>query len=159
MWDLVPDMEGLLENASFQNINVTSYVLPIGTWPKDPTLKEIGKYFRAQMVDSAIEGYTLALFTRYGKWTPMEVQVLLAHLRRELKSNKMHIYSQLYVIQEQSETISAYILQFLFHRAEAALIACTDPDSVPDHQAGLHHTPSFPRKNPLHATLPRSPRV
>lgn len=94
MWDLVPDMPGLLQGASFENVQYTPYALPIGTWPKDPTLKEIGKWFRVQLADSAIEGYSLALFTRYGDWKPSEVQVLLAQVRKELNSNKMHLYSQ-----------------------------------------------------------------
>lgn len=94
-WDLKPHVQGFLEEASFQNIQATPYPLPIGTWPKDPNLKEIGKFFRVQLVDGAIEGYTLALFTRFGNWKPSEVQVLLAQIRKELNSNKMHLYSQL----------------------------------------------------------------
>ncbi|KAJ5621830.1 S-adenosyl-L-methionine-dependent methyltransferase [Penicillium herquei] len=93
MWDLVPEMRELLEDAGFENVEYTPYALPIGTWPKDTKLKEIGKFFRAQLVDSAVEGYTLALFTRFGDYKPSECQVLLAQVRNELNSNKMHLYS------------------------------------------------------------------
>ncbi|KAJ5698049.1 hypothetical protein N7462_000054 [Penicillium macrosclerotiorum] len=94
VWDIAPELPGLLEGAAFKDINVAEYPCPIGTWPKDPKLKEIGRYFRAQMVQSAVEGYSLALFTRFGGWKPIEVQVLLAHLRGELKTNKMHVYTK-----------------------------------------------------------------
>jgi len=90
-------MQTLLEDSSFQNIAIADNKIPIGTWAKDPKMKEIGRFFRAQMVDDAVESYSLALFTRFGSWKPIEVQVLLAHVRSELKSNKMHVYSYLSV--------------------------------------------------------------
>lgn len=74
---------------------MAQYICPIGTWPKDPKLKEMGRYFRAQMVEVAMESYSLALFTRFGGWKPVEVQVLLAHLRAEFQSNKVHAYTHL----------------------------------------------------------------
>jgi hypothetical protein len=40
-----------------------------------------------------MENYTMALFTRNG-WQPIEVQVLLAHVRKEVLSNKMHTYTK-----------------------------------------------------------------
>lgn len=89
-------MRGFLERESFQDIDYISPIIPIGSWPKDQRLKEMGRYIRYQLVDTAAESYTMALFTRYGDWSPEEVQVLLAHLRRELLSNTMHIYTFLY---------------------------------------------------------------
>ncbi|KAJ5580328.1 S-adenosyl-L-methionine-dependent methyltransferase [Penicillium hispanicum] len=99
-WDITPELPRILQEASFEKIHTTEYLLPVGTWPKDPKLKEIGRYFRAQMVDGAIESYSLALFTRYSEWRPLEVQILLAQVCSELKSNRMHVYSKLYVIQQ-----------------------------------------------------------
>jgi hypothetical protein len=93
----MPEMQKMLEDLSFQDIVVTNNKIPVGTWAKDPKMKEIGRCFRAQMVDDAVESYSLALFTRFGNWKPIEVQVLLAHVRSELKSNKMHVYSYLSV--------------------------------------------------------------
>ncbi|KAJ5088598.1 S-adenosyl-L-methionine-dependent methyltransferase [Penicillium angulare] len=93
LWDIVPYMHGFLEKAQFEGIKFARNPIPIGRWPKEPRMKEIGRYIRAQLVDSAAESYTLAPFTRFGGWSHEEVQVLLAHLRRELLSNTMHIYS------------------------------------------------------------------
>ncbi|KAJ5224958.1 S-adenosyl-L-methionine-dependent methyltransferase [Penicillium chermesinum] len=93
LWDTVPRMRGFLESAEFKNVEYASPIIPIGTWPRDPRLKEMGRYIRYQLVDTAAESYTMALFTRFGNWSSEEVQVLLAHLRRELLSNAMHVYT------------------------------------------------------------------
>lgn len=95
VWDITPQLPDLLREASFENIDMVQYVCPVGTWPKDLKLKEMGRYFRAQMIEGAMESYSLALFTRFGDWKPVEVQVLLSHLRAELQSNKIHAYTHL----------------------------------------------------------------
>ncbi|KAJ5180949.1 hypothetical protein N7492_004159 [Penicillium capsulatum] len=93
VWDISPDMPRMVKDAMFENVDYSERFVPIGTWPKDPKLKEIGRFFRAEMADGAVESYSLAVFTRFGGWTTLEVQVLLAHLRAELRSNKMHVYT------------------------------------------------------------------
>ncbi|KAF5864000.1 hypothetical protein ETB97_008935 [Aspergillus alliaceus] len=93
VFDLFPQFKGLLGDAAFTNIQVHQEVCPIGTWPKDSRLKEIGRYFRAQFLWGGVEAYSMALFTRFGGWSPEEVEVLLAEVRREVKGNKMHIYT------------------------------------------------------------------
>jgi hypothetical protein len=97
VWDIAPQLPSLLREASFESVDTVEHVCPFGTWPKDPKLKEVGRYFRAQMIEGAMESYSLALFTRFGGWKPVEVQVLLAHMRTELQSNKIHAYSKLLV--------------------------------------------------------------
>ncbi|KAB8236661.1 class I SAM-dependent methyltransferase [Aspergillus alliaceus] len=93
VFDLFPQFKGLLGDAAFTNIQVHQEVCPIGTWPKDSRLKEIGRYFRAQFLWGGVEAYSMALFTRFGGWSPEEVEVLLAEVRREVNGNKMHIYT------------------------------------------------------------------
>lgn len=44
-----------------------------------------------------MENYVLALFTHSG-WKYAEVQALLGHVRREVRQNKMHIYTHAYVL-------------------------------------------------------------
>ena len=41
---------------------------PIGTWPKDPHLKEIGRYQAVQEVHG-IDSYASGLFTRVLGWS------------------------------------------------------------------------------------------
>jgi hypothetical protein len=97
LWDLSTCLKELVSEAGFENVEFSEFRVPVGSWAKDPKLKEIGRYFRAQFVDGAVESYSLALFTRFGNWTSAEVQVLLARVRAELRQNKIHLYSRMYV--------------------------------------------------------------
>lgn len=96
-FDIFPQVTSLLQSAGFVNIEAHQEPTPIGTWPKDKRLKEIGLYFRTQFIEAAVDGYTLALFTRFGSWTEVEPKVLIAHVRNEITSNKMHLYTHWYV--------------------------------------------------------------
>lgn len=92
-FDIAPKLPGLLREAGFEEVELTQKVVPLGTWPRDKALKETGRWFRVQFLEGAIEAYTLALFTRAGGWTGDEVQVLLAAVRRELKTDDIHLYT------------------------------------------------------------------
>lgn len=52
-----------MEEVGFVNVAETKYKMPIGRWPADPKLKEIGMWFRAYFEDG-MEGYAMALLTR-----------------------------------------------------------------------------------------------
>ncbi|KAJ3961265.1 hypothetical protein N0V92_002062 [Colletotrichum tropicale] len=92
-FDIAPALPDMLKREGFENVNYMQRVVPMGTWPKDRELKEIGRWFRVQFLEMALEAYTLALFTRAGNWKNEEVQVLLALVREELKSDKIHLYT------------------------------------------------------------------
>ena len=94
---MFPKFDSLLRSAGFRGIEAHQEPTPIGPWPKSKRLKEIGKYFRVQFLDAAVESYSLALFTRFGDWTQEDTQALLALVRQEVKGNKMHIYTHWYV--------------------------------------------------------------
>lgn len=64
--------------------------IPISGWPKDPKLREIGQYTRAA-IENDIEGTVGFSATQLG-WTREEITVYAAHLRRELRSGKLHGY-------------------------------------------------------------------
>ena len=51
----------------------------------------------AQFFESAMDSFTIALFTRYGGYTEEGVRDLLNRVRNELKSNKLHVYTTVYV--------------------------------------------------------------
>ena len=133
IFDPIPQVPGWLEENSFVDVSEHPRIVPLGPWPKDKHLKEIGRYFRCQFTEGALEAYSLKLLTSVGGWstrpslvrtspshpsaqpsTPSpswklapfpqglpltcsagneEVQVLIAHVRNEIKSNKMHIYT------------------------------------------------------------------
>lgn len=61
---------------------------PVGPWPKNRKLKEIGRYNVPHCMD-AVESFTLALFTRVLGYTVEECQVLISKLKAELRDPKV----------------------------------------------------------------------
>jgi len=74
--------------------------VPVGSWPKDPKAKEIGRYELAHMLD-AVEPFALALFTRALGWTRAEIEVLAAGVRSDFLSPNNHLYSYFHCVYGQ----------------------------------------------------------
>jgi hypothetical protein len=66
--------------------------VPVGPWPKDRKLKEIGMFQREQGLES-VEPYTLALFTRVLGWSKGRTQVLIAGVKDEVRNPSNHFYT------------------------------------------------------------------
>jgi SAM-dependent methyltransferase len=95
-----PSMKGWVEAAGFVNINQQSFKLPIGSWPKDPRLKEIGTFMGINFVEG-VEAFTAALFKDVLGWTPNEVQVLNAQVRESVQRKDAHPLFDFLVITSQ----------------------------------------------------------
>lgn len=78
------------EAAGFINIREVKLKVPLGPWPKDPELKEIGMMNLVQTLDG-LEAFSLKTLEAAG-WSQMETEVFLANVRREIKSNQCHTY-------------------------------------------------------------------
>lgn len=83
-----------MEKAGFVDMHEKLYKIPLGPWPKNKILKEIGRlqYFHWT---SALEGWALWLLTKYGApspWTNDEVQAYLAKIQVELQNPHIHGY-------------------------------------------------------------------
>ncbi|KAH0429720.1 hypothetical protein CcaCcLH18_08263 [Colletotrichum camelliae] len=91
-----PQLDGWLREAGFVNIRHKMFKIPIGTWPKDAHLKDLGHMNVIQIMDG-LEAYNLRLFTTVLGWTQVEAQVLFAEVRKEMKSNRYHGYTQFHV--------------------------------------------------------------
>jgi hypothetical protein len=62
----------------------------LGDWPKDPVQKEMGKFARYGL-ESDTEGFVLFMAHILG-WSKDEIQVYIAHLRKELRNKTSHGY-------------------------------------------------------------------
>ncbi|KAM5526678.1 Phosphoethanolamine N-methyltransferase 3-like protein 1 [Fusarium oxysporum f. sp. phaseoli] len=80
-----------IEEAGFTGVKVTDYKFPIGDWPKDPKLAEIGQYVKATL-ENDLEGYTVDLWHVACKWPEDEYQVFLMSLRKAIRNPKVHSY-------------------------------------------------------------------
>lgn len=84
--------KGMAE-AGFIHISHDDYKMPLAPWPKDPKDKEIGMYSQLA-IESDIEGYVLFMWSQVMGWTAPEIQVFIAHLRKQLRG-KHHGYTYL----------------------------------------------------------------
>ncbi|KAJ5678962.1 methyltransferase [Penicillium macrosclerotiorum] len=88
------------EKAGFVNVREEVYKLPQSPWPKDPKLKELGRYHQLNMLE-AMGPYSYALFTRVLGWDRVRIEALLAGVRHELRDLSNHLYSKVHIIYGQ----------------------------------------------------------
>ncbi|KAL5337989.1 S-adenosyl-L-methionine-dependent methyltransferase [Aspergillus crustosus] len=98
--DTTATWKGRLERAGFINVHEETYKLPQSPWPKDPKLKELGRYHQVNMFE-AISPYCYALFTRQLGWQRPEIEALVAGIRKELRDTSIHLYSKVHVLYGQ----------------------------------------------------------
>ncbi|KAH6854746.1 S-adenosyl-L-methionine-dependent methyltransferase [Chaetomium sp. MPI-CAGE-AT-0009] len=97
-----PKLEGWLRDAGFTNVTHQRFRLPIGAWPKDPHLKQVGLYNISQIM-TGLEAFSLRIFCDVLGWTKAEVMVLLAEVRNELKDPKLHAQFDFHVVYGQKK--------------------------------------------------------
>ncbi|CCE28050.1 uncharacterized protein CPUR_01524 [Claviceps purpurea 20.1] len=78
------------DDSDFVDTRLIRYKVPIGTWPKDRKLAEIGR-FAAAALDNDLQGYTQMLWQSVQKPAD-EFHVWLATLRKAFHNPKVHSY-------------------------------------------------------------------
>ncbi|ESZ91133.1 hypothetical protein SBOR_8497 [Sclerotinia borealis F-4128] len=84
-------------DAGFVDVHDQVYKVPIGPWPKDKRLKEIGMYYQAQCLD-AVEPISMALFTRVLGYSFEEAQVTMVGPRTDMKNPSNHVYMKFHFV-------------------------------------------------------------
>ncbi|EWG41488.1 hypothetical protein FVEG_15297 [Fusarium verticillioides 7600] len=79
------------EEAGFKDIETVDYKFPIGGWPRDPKLAEVGRFVKATL-ENDLEGYTLMMWQDVCQWPKDEYQVFLMSLRKAIRNPKVHSY-------------------------------------------------------------------
>lgn len=85
------NVKDIMEKTGFEDINVITFKIPIGTWPASPVLKEAGANQLIGFLDG-IQSLSLAIFTRILGWTQEEVDVFLMEVRNDFKKKKKYRY-------------------------------------------------------------------
>ncbi|KAM0378678.1 hypothetical protein ACHAPY_006385 [Fusarium culmorum] len=95
--DCVTGWKDKMVKAGFVDVHQEIRKIPIGGWPKDPILKEVGK---CQVIQScaAIDSYTPMLLGKFLGWGQDEVQILMAKAKKELRDPAIHIYLPVFFI-------------------------------------------------------------
>lgn len=97
-----PELEQLITDAGFVDVTVEKILLPLGPWPKNKFLREIGIINLVQM-EKAIEAVCLGVLTELppeagGPWAWSEIQVFLAEIRKDMRNKKIHGLYDFYVV-------------------------------------------------------------
>ncbi|KAF5660206.1 methyltransferase [Fusarium heterosporum] len=95
--DCVRQWKDKMIKAGFVEVHEEIRKIPIGGWPKDPVMKEVGK---CQVIQScaAIDSYTPMLLGKILGWGQDEMQVLMAKAKKELRDPSIHIYMPVYFV-------------------------------------------------------------
>ncbi|KIX96766.1 uncharacterized protein Z520_07486 [Fonsecaea multimorphosa CBS 102226] len=97
-----PKIEGWLRDTGFVNVQAIELPIPLGTWPKDTTYKQVGicNYLQFQ---AGMEGIAIGCLVRTAPdpWSMEEVQALLAEARKDMKSPRIHGQYDFYVVYGQ----------------------------------------------------------
>lgn len=89
-----PSLADWVRDAGLRNITHRTFRIPIGVWPDDRQLQEIGLLYLGQTLDG-LEGFSLRLMCDVLGWQVGDVQKLLAKVRMELLSGRQRLYMNL----------------------------------------------------------------
>lgn len=89
----IPKIAGWLSDAGFEEVEEHDEIVPIGPWPRDRRLKDIGRYFLSNMLEGGVENYTLMLFTKAG-WDETSVHAMLGEVRKDLNNPRIHAFTR-----------------------------------------------------------------
>ncbi|KAI8289854.1 putative methyltransferase tdiE [Colletotrichum sp. SAR11_57] len=86
-----PKLEGWIRQAPFTNVRCHHFKIPLGPWPKDLHMKDLGWCNLIQTLEG-LDAFTLKLFRSVLGWTEEAVQDLLDEVRQELEKKTYHAY-------------------------------------------------------------------
>lgn len=87
--DPAPSLKQWAEAAGFVRVEEQRFRLPVGSWPKDPGFKEVGKFLGVSLCDG-VEAFTAVPFRDVLNWSQEEVEVLNARVRRMVWRRDIH---------------------------------------------------------------------
>jgi SAM-dependent methyltransferase len=86
---IVESLRQMAIDAGYVNVVEQPVEFPCAGWPKDRRLKEAGMFYHAQLRDG-LPGIAMALCTRMLGWSPEQVHVTTAEVRKELDDRRIH---------------------------------------------------------------------
>ncbi|KAK0720759.1 S-adenosyl-L-methionine-dependent methyltransferase [Lasiosphaeris hirsuta] len=134
---------GWFEDCGFEEVTEVIYKLPMNPWPKDQRLKLVGA-FEMENLLYGLSGMVTRLFAKTLNWTPEQVEVFLAGVRKELKNRSVHTYWPFYIVYARKPGGRP--------TGSAPPLAPAEPTASPD--AG---TSPVPASSPVSASSPAGP--
>ncbi|KAK6210305.1 UMTA protein [Colletotrichum tabaci] len=86
-----------LASAGFVDVVEKKWSAPIGRWPRDPVLKEIGAC-HLQFLDESLEGFGTFLLKEVMRWGDPEILAFMGEMRKALKDPRLQSYLTLHLV-------------------------------------------------------------
>lgn len=80
-----------MTEAGFADIEERQYMWPSNGWPKDPVMKELGRWNQIN-IKEGLQGFCLALLTRGLGWKKEEVDIFVAKVTADIDDPRIHAY-------------------------------------------------------------------
>ncbi|OTA91344.1 hypothetical protein M434DRAFT_76412 [Hypoxylon sp. CO27-5] len=93
----------LMRQCGYINVSERVFHIPIGTWPRNKTLKSVGLYWKTILLDG-IQAIALGPMTRGLHWRREQVEAFLVSVRRGYHDNSMLLYMPLVCVYGQRPT-------------------------------------------------------
>uniref|UniRef100_A0A4E9EH12 Carboxylic ester hydrolase n=1 Tax=Gibberella zeae TaxID=5518 RepID=A0A4E9EH12_GIBZA len=87
--DPAPSFKQWVGEAGFESVKEDRFKLPIGPWPKDERLKEIGTLMGINMIEG-VAAFTAVLFTEVLGWSRERVELFNARVRQASRQRSVH---------------------------------------------------------------------
>ncbi|CCE28053.1 uncharacterized protein CPUR_01527 [Claviceps purpurea 20.1] len=85
------------DDAGFVDKRVVTYKIPVGSWPKDRKLAEVGRFSKAA-TENDLQGYTQMLWQSVLQRPSDEYHVWLSTMLEAIRNPKVHSYVFAYVV-------------------------------------------------------------
>ncbi|KAH8688826.1 S-adenosyl-L-methionine-dependent methyltransferase [Talaromyces proteolyticus] len=89
--NLAQTLKDRLERAGFVDVRDDAYKIPVGPWPKDRRLKEIGYMLLFHCLEG-LDAFTLAPFSRVLSWSKEDIRQLTERVKKEFLTGTNHLY-------------------------------------------------------------------
>ncbi|KAF2654986.1 S-adenosyl-L-methionine-dependent methyltransferase [Lophiostoma macrostomum CBS 122681] len=100
----VEHMKEHMEDAGFVDVVEEKFIWPIGPWPSDPHLKDLGRWGERNWADG-LEGWVIALYTRVLGWSYTQVQDFVKSFRAVIKDRNNHYYHEVRCVYGRKPTV------------------------------------------------------
>ncbi|KAF4443113.1 Demethylmenaquinone methyltransferase [Fusarium acutatum] len=90
----------LAKDAGFVSITPQTHKIPIGRWPKDKKKKELGTFVGLSF-SQALDGFVKLPLCEILKWSPEEMQLFAAEMRKALMNPKTQAFGHVFSVYGQ----------------------------------------------------------
>ncbi|KAK5084926.1 hypothetical protein LTR24_007414 [Lithohypha guttulata] len=93
-------------DAGFINVTRVDFKWPQNGWPKNPALKELGRWHLINTLDG-LHGFTVRPFTAVLGMSVEEVELLLMNVRKDIANRRIHSYWPIIVVYGQKPAVGS----------------------------------------------------